>query len=79
MKLNDITVYNIAEILKVVREKETKKQIINPKRLRNRPRKRPIKELEEENEEKVLEILFSDSYIEIIESAARKTRARKVG
>ena len=45
MKLNNITVYNITEVLKVTREKKTKKQTADSKRLRNRPRKRPIKEL----------------------------------
>ena len=79
MKSDNITVYNIIEMLKVSREEETKKQTADPKQSRSRLRKRPIEELEEENEEEVLKILFSDSDIKIIESVARKTRARKVG
>ena len=79
MKLNGVTVYNIKEVLKAACEKETKKRTADSKRLCNRPRKRPIEELKEENEEEVLEILFSDSDIEIVESVAHRTRARKVG
>ena len=60
MKLNNVAVYNIMKVLKVAREKEAKKHIIKLKRLRNRPRKRLIKKLKEENKEKVLKILFSD-------------------
>ena len=79
MKLNDVIIYNIIEILKVAREKETKKQTINSKRFCNRLYKHPIKELEEENKEEILEILFSDSDIEIVENVACRTRARKMG
>ena len=79
MKLDNIIIYNTAEVLKVALEKETKKQTADSKRLRNRLRKRPIEELEKENEGEVLEILSSDSDIEIVESVARRTRARKVG
>ena len=43
MKLNNIAVYNIIKVLKVARENETKKLIINPKQLYDRSRKRPIK------------------------------------
>ena len=77
MKLNDITVYNTTEVLKIARKKETKKQTIDPKRPHNRPRKHPIKELEKKNEKEILEISFSDSNIKITESVARRARARK--
>ena len=59
-------------MLKVTREKKTKKKIIGPKRLYNRLRKRPIKELKKEKEEEVLKTSFSDSSIETIEGVARK-------
>ena len=77
MKLDDIAVYNIIKVLKVAREEEAKKQIIDPKRLYNRPRKRSIEELEKENEKEILEISSSDLNIEITEIVTRRTRARK--
>ena len=61
----------------MARDEETKKKPIGPKRPRNRPRKRPIEELEEENEKKVLKISSSDSDVVIMESMARRTRGRK--
>ena len=77
VKLDGVTVYSITKILKNAREKEAKKQTVNPKRPRSRPRKRPIEELEKNNEKEVLETLFSDSNIKITEGVTRRTRARK--
>ena len=62
---------------KVARDEKIKKKFIRPKRSRNPPRKRFIKELREKSEEEVLETLFSGLDIIIIESVARRTRGRK--
>ena len=77
VKLDSVTVYNIKQILEIAREKKAKKKFISPKRSRGRPRKRPIKELKEENKNKNLKTLFSDSDIILNKNMNRKTRARK--
>ena len=61
----------------MARDEKAKKKPIGPKQPRDRPRKRFIEKLEENNEEKVLKTLSSDLYVIIIENVARRTRGRK--
>ncbi|EDN99230.1 hypothetical protein SS1G_14090 [Sclerotinia sclerotiorum 1980 UF-70] len=68
VKLQGQFVFSTKEILKIVHEAEEKPK---EKKLRGRPRKRPIEESEEE-----LENSSNDSELELEDCVARRTRSR---
>jgi DNA-directed RNA polymerase specialized sigma24 family protein len=63
-------------VLDVAQEVESKPVAKQP---RGRPRKRPIEEVEEEEEVEVLENSLSASDNELVDYVARRTRSKRTG
>ena len=74
IKLNGVITYNIFQVLEIARKKKETRLL---KRSRVRLRKRFIKEVKVESEDKISEILFINSAIILEQSVGRRTRSRK--
>ncbi|ODQ73318.1 hypothetical protein LIPSTDRAFT_3644 [Lipomyces starkeyi NRRL Y-11557] len=73
IKLQGEFVFSTEEVLKIVREaEETPKE----KRRRGRPRKRPIQEVDNVQEEEEVENSSSESELDLINCVARRTRSK---
>jgi hypothetical protein len=72
--LEVVYIYNSQEDLKIVLEAEAKPVVKQP---RGRPRKRPIEEVEDEDEAKTQETSLSESELELIECVARRMRSKR--
>ena len=75
VKLQGEFVYSTQKVLDVAREAETKPVV---KRLRGRPRKRPIEEIEDEEEAEILEDSSSTSEEESINYVQWRVRSKRV-
>jgi hypothetical protein len=76
IKLQGEFIFSTEEVLKIIHKAEVK---VIKKRSCGRPRKWPIKEVEEEEEEEEVIINSSSSESESEEYVAHRTRSNKVG
>ena len=77
IKLKDVLVYNINNILKIARKEEQKKKRFITNKKCKRPRKCLIKKIEKDNKNKNFKFLFNNSNIELEKCINRKTQSRK--
>lgn len=79
VKLDGIIVYSADDVLRIAQEEEAAKKKPATGKKRGRPRKRPIEEVEKNDEGVDPESSSRDSDIEIEECVGRRTRSRKEG